>query len=99
MSNVFAAVMGVAETQQRRFVGYNARVGSNKEVHGVSLTSWLGGAMLPGPMCHVGIGSWNPLTLKRTKDPVTCARCLRMIKASEPAPLMQPALFEIEAVA
>lgn len=49
-------------------------------VHAVEITS----DGHPQLMCHVGVAAWHPVgVLRSTTSPVTCRRCLRLIRQGE----------------
>jgi hypothetical protein len=64
--------------------GVHARVRSGRTVHAVQLGQWVGGEEVPDLACHTGIGGFDPAALEPTREPVTCARCLRILGGTYP---------------
>ncbi|WP_245966291.1 hypothetical protein [Sphaerisporangium album] len=42
------------------------------------MTRWLGGHLMPGPACMVGVSGWDPGAAHPDHGPVTCRRCLKL---------------------
>lgn len=73
--------------------GDHMRVRSSGVVHAVTMTRWLGGELLPGPACMVGISGWDPYATHPEPGPVTCGRCLRLSVPEAAADVDQLELF------
>ncbi|RCG32285.1 hypothetical protein DQ384_07240 [Sphaerisporangium album] len=58
--------------------GAHLRVRSSGIVHQVAMTRWLGGHLMPGPACMVGVSGWDPGAAHPDHGPVTCRRCLKL---------------------
>ncbi|GAB3212634.1 hypothetical protein ACQEU5_23585 [Marinactinospora thermotolerans] len=65
----------LARRQSEAFRGHNAVVGGSRVVHAVEEVSWIGGATMPAPACHVGVHGGDPTRLRPTRAEVTCRRC------------------------
>lgn len=62
------------------------RVRSFGIVHGVAMTRWLGGEVMPGPECMVGVSGWDPGAAHPDRGAVTCRGCLRLQSPATPPP-------------
>lgn len=74
--------------------GDRMQVRSSGVVHDIALTRWLGGELLPGPACMVGVSGWDPYAAHPVRGDVTCLRCLRL-KAPSPPGVEQLGLFDV----
>lgn len=82
LRDAFAAAATDARTKFRG--DRNGYLDDSATVHGVQLQAWFGGLEVPGPRCHVGIGTWDFTRFRPTTKAVTCGRCLRAGASSEP---------------
>lgn len=57
--------------------GVHAVVRSGRAVHAVTLGEWVGEEEVPELLCHTGVAGWSPMALEPTREPITCAHCLR----------------------
>lgn len=94
MDSIRTALAVIAATARDAY-GPDAhlQVRSSGVVHGVALTRWLAGELLPGPACMVGVSGWDPYAAHPSAEPVTCRRCLRL-NAPAPPGIHQLELFE-----
>lgn len=83
----------VADDAVARFSGRNARVHESRIVHAVHLESWIGNAMVPTPLCHVGFGGLAMSAVTPSVAPVNCARCLHKLDVDPDAASGQQRLF------
>jgi hypothetical protein len=76
VSPLHAALAAPAADARARFEGQrNGYLDGSDTVHAVQLQDWLG-LRVPGPGCHVGVGTWDFTRFKPTTAVVTCGRCL-----------------------
>lgn len=73
-----------ASAREEYAAGQNLRVRSSGVVHAVTLTRWLGGELLPGPACMVGVAGWDPYAAHPEHAPVSCKRCERLAAPAPP---------------
>lgn len=75
-SRLHAALTEPAAEARARFgEGDNGYLDGSDTVHAVRLQHWLG-LPVPGPGCHVGMGTWDFTRFKPSTGAVTCGRCL-----------------------
>ena len=100
--SLFSAVMTdispLAAGVRARFgtAAAHATVRTGRTVHAVQLGQWVGAELAPELLCHTGVSGWDPDVLRETLDPVTCARCLRILGASVAPAATQLPLFGVE---
>lgn len=84
-------------TRQKFLDGHRMTIRSNRTVHAVDTERWVGGELVPQPLCHTGVYGWSPDALRPTRKPVSCQRCRRKLAASDeillPRGEFQPPLF------
>jgi hypothetical protein len=84
-------------TRQRFMDGNRMTVRRNGTVHAVEPERWVGGELIPQPLCHTAVYGWSPEALRPTKRPVNCQRCIRKLATPEqillPSGEFQPPLF------
>lgn len=84
-------------TRQRFLDGHRMTIRKNGTVHAVDLERWVGGELVPQPLCHTAVYGWSPEALRPTRQPVSCQRCLFKLKSPDqillPAGDYQPPLF------
>lgn len=81
LRDAFAAA--AADACRRFRGGRNGYIDGLAVVHSVRLQAWFG-LQVPGPGCHVGVGSWDFTRFRPTTKAVTCLRCLRAGASPEP---------------
>lgn len=84
-------------TRQKFMDGNRMTVRRNGTVHAVEPERWVGGELVPQPLCHTAVYGWNPDALRPTKRPVNCQRCIRKLASPDqillPSGEFQPPLF------
>lgn len=82
---VRAAFEAAATDARRRFRNgtRNGFIDGSPTVHSVRMQAWFG-LDVPGPGCHVGVGTWDFTGFKPTTKGVSCGRCLRSGASSDP---------------
>lgn len=84
-------------TRQRFLDGHRMTIRDNGTVHAVDLERWVGGELVPQPLCHTAVYGWSPAALRATRQPVSCQRCIRKLAAPDeillPRGEFQPPLF------
>lgn len=88
----------LALTARQKFLdGYRMTIRDNGTVHAVDSERWVGGELVPQPLCHTAIYGWSPDAMRRTRRPVDCQRCRRKLAAPDeillPQGDYQPPLF------
>lgn len=81
LRDAFAAAASDACTKFRG--DRNGYLDDSATVHRVRLQAWFG-LEVPGPGCHVGVGSWDFTRFRPTTKAVSCGRCLRAGASGEP---------------
>ncbi|MBB4706153.1 hypothetical protein BJ982_007783 [Sphaerisporangium siamense] len=91
----FEALADIAAAARAAYAGgAHLRVRSSGIVHQVAMTRWLGGHLMPGPACMVGVSGWDPGAAHPDHGEVTCRRCLKL---HQPPPDGQLDLFDAPA--
>lgn len=84
-------------TRQKFLDGHRMTIRDNGTVHAVDVERWVGGELVPQPLCHTAVYGWSPEALRPTRKPVTCQRCTRKLAAPDqillPSGEYQPPLF------
>lgn len=84
-------------TRQKFLDGHRMTIRDNGTVHAVDAERWVGGELVPQPLCHTAVYGWSPEALRPTRKPVTCQRCIRKLAAPDeillPMGTFQPPLF------
>ncbi|WP_405149099.1 hypothetical protein OG589_13430 [Sphaerisporangium sp. NBC_01403] len=93
MTGVHEALAVIAASARAAYDGTHLRVRSSGIVHQVAMTRWLGGELMPGPACMVGVSGWDPGAAHPDRGEVTCRRCPKLNKL-EPA-IDQMELFDL----
>ncbi|WP_308250417.1 hypothetical protein [Sphaerisporangium fuscum] len=79
MSDTYEALAVIAAAARAAYAdGAHLRVRSSGIVHQVAMTRWLGGHLMPGPACMVGVSGWDPGAAHPDHGEVTCRRCLKL---------------------
>ncbi|WP_424532532.1 hypothetical protein ACOZ38_19880 [Sphaerisporangium viridialbum] len=79
MAGVQQALAVIAASARAAYAGgAHLRVRSSGIVHQVAMTRWLGGELMPGPACMVGVSGWDPGAAHPDRGEVTCRRCLKL---------------------
>ncbi|HEY9015642.1 MAG TPA: hypothetical protein VIM84_11335 [Gemmatimonadales bacterium] len=86
-------------TRQRFLDGHRMTIRENGTVHAVGAERWVGGELIPQPLCHTAVFGWSPMSMRPTRRPVDCRRCIRKLAAPDeiilPAGDYQPPLFPV----
>jgi hypothetical protein len=81
MTDVHEALAVIAAAARAAYAdGAHLRVRSSGIVHQVAMTRWLGGQLMPGPACMVGVSGWDPGAAHPERGEVTCRRCLKLTR-------------------
>ncbi|MFC4060239.1 hypothetical protein ACFOWE_18195 [Planomonospora corallina] len=73
---------------------HGLRLESSRVVHLAGSAIDHRGEKLPAPACRVGVSGWDPRRLHVSYAPITCCRCVRLVKAQQlTEPAEQNALF------
>jgi len=90
----------LAKTMRDKFAdGQRMIVRGSAIVHAVDRERWLGGELVPQPLCHTPVYGWSPDSLKPTRAPITCMKCRRTLASPDeillPYGTFQPPLFTL----
>jgi len=84
-------------TRQKFLDGHRMTIRENGTVHAVDVERWVGGELVPQPLCHTAVYGWSPEALRPTRKPVSCQKCTRLLAAPDEIILApgeyQPPLF------
>ncbi|WP_214411078.1 hypothetical protein [Sphaerisporangium fuscum] len=90
MTGVHEALAVIAASARAAYAGgAHLRVRSSGIVHQVAMTRWLGGQLMPGPACMVGVSGWDPGAAHPDRGEVTCRRCLKLHRDESPTDQME----------
>lgn len=91
----------LALTARQKFLdGHRMTIRENRTVHAVDSERWVGGELVPQPLCHAPVYGWSPEALRPTRKPITCQRCIHKLAAPDeillPMGAFQPPLFPVK---
>lgn len=94
-----ADLRAFAQTMRDKFAdGRRMRVRDSDVVHAVDRERWIGGELVPQPLCHTPVYGWSPDALRAVREPVSCQKCRRILEPAEfllPYGTFQPPLFTV----